>query len=108
MTKKIKKSDKVWKYVLKNKLATPAQVARATGVSYTYAHKLMSNIGTPKEVFEAEALKEQNDFEKSIQTAPVRKPMSIEYKALKILSIQSVLMVAIIVILSVWVYTALR
>ena len=109
MTKKTKKSDKVWKYLLKNKLATPAQVARATGVSYAYAHKLMKNVGTPRAVFEAEALKEkeQNDFEKSIQTAPVRKPMSIERKALKILSIQAVLTVAIVGVILVWLYTAL-
>ena len=68
----------------------------------------MSTIGTPREVFEAEAFKTfANDFEKSIQTAPVRKPMSIERKALKMLSIQAVLTVAIIVIISVWLYTAL-
>jgi hypothetical protein len=107
MAKKTKKSDKVWKYLLKNKLATPAQVARATGVSYAYAHKLMKNIGTPREVFEAEALKEQNDFEKSILSAPVREPMSIERKALKILSIQAVLTVAIVGVILVWLYTAL-
>ena len=56
MTKKpSKKAEKVWKYLLKNTLATPTQVAKATGVSYGYAHKLMSKTSTPREVFEAEA-----------------------------------------------------
>ena len=58
MAKKIKKKDKVWAYLLKNKTATPAEVAKATGVSYPYVYKLMKSIGTPKEVFEAEARKE--------------------------------------------------
>ena len=56
MTKKTtKKAEKVWKYLLKNTLATPTQVAKATGVSYGYVHKLMSKTSTPREVFEAEA-----------------------------------------------------
>lgn len=49
------KAEKVWKYLLDNKLATPTEVAKATGVSYAYAYKLMQKIGTPKEVFEEEA-----------------------------------------------------
>jgi hypothetical protein len=48
------KADKVWAYLVNNKTATPAQVAKATGVSYGYAYKLMQKIGTPKEVFIAE------------------------------------------------------
>ena len=48
------KAEKVWAYLGKNKTATPAQVAKATGVSYGYAYKLMQKIGTPKEVFIAE------------------------------------------------------
>ncbi len=48
------KADKVWAYLVKNKTATPAQVAKATGVSYGYAYKLMQKISTPKEVFIAE------------------------------------------------------
>ena len=35
------KADKVKKYLAKNKDATPAKVAKATGVSYGYVHKLM-------------------------------------------------------------------
>jgi len=56
-TKKVAHGDKqrlVWDYLLENKTARPAEVARATGVSYGYVHKLMSKIGTPREVFEAE------------------------------------------------------
>lgn len=118
MAKKTKKSDVVWKYLLKNKLATPAQVARATGVSYAYAYKLMKNIGTPREVFEAEALieakakikdiqkeKEQNDFEKSILSAPVRQPVTLKPWTGAI--VQILLMLVIVCILSVWLYTAL-
>jgi hypothetical protein len=54
-TKSSPKAEKVWAYLLKNKLATPAEVAKATGVSYGYVYKLMKKIGTPKEVFEEEA-----------------------------------------------------
>jgi hypothetical protein len=49
------KADAVWAYLVEHKTATPAQVAKATGVSYGYAYKLMQKIGTPKEVFEEEA-----------------------------------------------------
>lgn len=45
----------VWAYLVDNKLATASEVAKATGVSYAYAHKLMGKIGTPREVFEEEA-----------------------------------------------------
>ena len=55
MTKKSSpKADAVWAYLVEHKTATPAQVAKATGVSYGYAYKLMKKIGTPKEVFIAE------------------------------------------------------
>ena len=48
------KANKVWAYLAKNKTATPAEVSKATGVSYAYVYKLMQRIGTPKEVFKAE------------------------------------------------------
>ena len=54
-TKSSPKAEKVWAYLVKNKLATPAEVAKATGVSYGYVYKLMKKIGTPKEVFVQEA-----------------------------------------------------
>ena len=53
MGKKMTKSEKVWAYLLKNKLATTAEVAKATGVSYGYTYRLMKKVGTPKEVFVA-------------------------------------------------------
>ena len=49
------KADAVWAYLVANPLARPAEVAKATGVSYGYVYKLMSKVGTPREVFEAEA-----------------------------------------------------
>jgi len=44
---KVKKSELVWNYVLKNRLATVAEVARETGVSYPYTRRLMRSVGTP-------------------------------------------------------------
>ena len=57
--KPAKKAELVWAYVLKNKLATSQEVAKATGVSDAYAYQLMRKIGTPREVFEEEAKAEQ-------------------------------------------------
>ena len=53
----MKKVDKVWQYLLKNRTATAKEVSKACGVTYGYAHKLMNKISTPKEVFEKEASK---------------------------------------------------
>ena len=50
-----RKADRVWAYLVANPLARPAEVAKATGVSYPYAYKLLKKVGTPREVFEAEA-----------------------------------------------------
>ena len=47
---KEKKSEKVWKYLLENQIATAKEVSLATGVSYGYVSQLMRKIGTPKEV----------------------------------------------------------
>jgi len=49
------KAQAVWAYLIANPLARPVDVANATGVSYGYVHQLMSKVGTPREVFEAEA-----------------------------------------------------
>lgn len=49
------KAEAVWAYLLANPLARPVEVSNATGVSYGYVHQLMSKVGTPREVFEAEA-----------------------------------------------------
>ena len=50
------KSQLVWNYLLKNRTAKPMEVVNATGVSKTHVYKLMNSIGTPREVFEAEAI----------------------------------------------------
>ena len=52
------KAEAVWAYLIANPLARPAEVSKATGVSYGYVYKLMSKVGTPREVFEAEAKQE--------------------------------------------------
>lgn len=49
------KANAVWSHLVDNPLARPVDVANATGVSYGYCHKLMSKVGTPREVFEREA-----------------------------------------------------
>jgi hypothetical protein len=53
--KKASKADAVWAYLVANPLARPVEVSKATGVTYGYVYKLMSKVGTPREVFEAEA-----------------------------------------------------
>ena len=50
MTKVTKKQEKVWAYRVKHPKATTKQIAEATNSSVSYVHKLMSKIGTPKEV----------------------------------------------------------
>ena len=45
--KQPRKADKVRAYLVNNKAATPAQVAKATGVSYGYTYKLMRKIVPP-------------------------------------------------------------
>ena len=66
-----KKEQKVWKYLLKNKLATPTEVAKATGVSYGYANQLMKRIGTPREIFEKDII-HLPTFDEAILRAPIR------------------------------------
>ena len=44
------KEVKVQKYLLKNPLATPTQISKATKVSKSYALKIRNKIATPKEV----------------------------------------------------------
>jgi hypothetical protein len=63
------KAEQVWEYLLKNKLATTKEVSKATGVSYTYVHKLMKGIGTPQEVFKAEAQPKQRTRVKLLSQA---------------------------------------
>jgi len=48
------KAQAVWTYLIKNPLARPCDVSRATGVSYGYVYRLMQKTGTPRAVFERE------------------------------------------------------
>jgi len=51
MTKKMtKKQEKVWAYKVKHPMATTRKIALETNSSVSYVHKLMSKIGTPREV----------------------------------------------------------
>ena len=50
-----RKAEIVWAHLITDPLARPVDVHRATGVSYGYVYKLMSKVGTPREVFEREA-----------------------------------------------------
>ena len=54
-SKKKSKAEAVWAYLLENPLATYVEVAKETGVSYSYAYALKTKISTPREVFELEA-----------------------------------------------------
>ena len=45
-----KKQEKVWAYKIKHPKASVSEIAKATKSSNSYVHKLMSKIGTPKEV----------------------------------------------------------
>lgn len=49
------KAEKVWAYLLKHPTAKPVNVAKACGCTPKYVYTLRSKIGTPREVFEAEA-----------------------------------------------------
>ncbi len=48
-----KKQEKVWAYKIKHPKASVSEIAKATKSSNSYVHKLMSKIGTPKEVLDS-------------------------------------------------------
>jgi hypothetical protein len=52
------KEEKIWAYKVKHPEASNSEIAKATKTSYGYVWKLMKKIGTPKEVLEAEELRE--------------------------------------------------
>ena len=60
------KTDKVWAYLVEHPLASTSEVAKATGTSYSYTYKLKSKIGTPKEVFEMEAMRQRLEEEEEL------------------------------------------
>ena len=94
-----KKEQIVWQYLLKNKLATPTEVAKATGVSYGYANQLMKRIGTPKELWE----KELTDFDRAIANAPIRDTVNVWTDRLW----QVAVAIAIVVVIGAWLYVGL-
>ena len=64
MAKKLKhgkKQEKIWSYKVDHPLASASEVAKATNTSYGYVYKLFQSIGTPREVFEAEAAKPKGE-----------------------------------------------
>ena len=54
------KKEKVWKYLVKNPLASSKQIAKAVGCTTHYAASLKKKVGTPKEVFRREQDKLRN------------------------------------------------
>ena len=54
------KKEKVWKYLVKNPLASSKQIAKAVGCTTHYAASLKKKVGTPKEVFKGEQDKLHN------------------------------------------------
>jgi len=56
------KEEKVWRYLVNNKLATAKEVAENCNVSTSYARELIAKIGTPKQVFEKEATENRCDL----------------------------------------------
>tara|TARA_R100000655_G_scaffold101393_1_gene146496 strand:+ start:1488 stop:1787 length:300 start_codon:yes stop_codon:yes gene_type:complete len=97
-----KKEQMVWKYLLKNKLATPTEVAKATGVSYVYVTKLMKTIGTPREVFEKEVV-HLPTFDEAIQRAPIRNTVNVWTDRLW----QITVIIATAVVVGTWLYVGL-
>ena len=49
-----KDKEKIWKYMLNNRLATAEEVSKATKISLKVIHHVMKSIGTPKHVIEKE------------------------------------------------------
>jgi|TARA_R110000787_G_scaffold275787_1_gene384537 hypothetical protein len=80
--KQPRKADKVRAYLVNNKAATPAQVAKATGVSYGYTYKLMRKIVPPTAVFVAE--EEAKSTRKKPQAANQRQVGGQHYVALSV------------------------
>ena len=85
-----KKEQIVWQYLLKNKLATPTEVAKATGVK---------RIGTPKELWE----KELTDFDRAIANAPIRDTVNVWTDRLW----QVAVAIGVAVVIGAWLYVGL-
>jgi len=108
---KISKKEKVWKHLIANPLATSKEVASKVGCTPNYVHHLKSTIGTPREVFEAEAKAKAKNatsmfttFDEAISRAPIR-DLSVG-TTWKSRVVQLLITLAIMVVLISWLYVA--
>ena len=59
----------VWNYLVKNKTATAAEVVKHCDVSIEFAQSCIDRIGTPREVFEKEAMQAKPTRVQTLETA---------------------------------------
>jgi len=59
----------VWNYLVKNKTATAAEVVKHCDVSIEFAQHCIDRIGTPREVFEREAMQAKPTRVQTLETA---------------------------------------
>jgi len=67
--RKMTKTDKVWAYLIKNPTATAKEVATQVGCTTKLVYTLRKKIGTPQEVFKAEAQPKQRTRVKLLSQA---------------------------------------
>ncbi len=67
--KKMTKTEKVWAYLVKNPTATAKEVATQVGCTTKLVYTLRKKIGTPQEVFKAEAQPKQRTRVKLLSQA---------------------------------------
>lgn len=72
----VEEEERVWAYLLKHKLADAREVSLNCDVTEEIAQWCIDRIGTPREVFEREALTEQLDDEGfiTVVSSPVKAP----------------------------------
>tara|TARA_R100001463_G_scaffold135820_1_gene199775 strand:+ start:258 stop:593 length:336 start_codon:yes stop_codon:yes gene_type:complete len=107
---KMSKKEKVWKHLIANPLATPKEVAEKVGCTANYVHHLKSTIGTPREVFEAEAKAKAEkatsmftDFDRAIANAPIRDTVNVWTDRLW----QVAVAIGVAVVIGAWLYVGL-
>ena len=67
--RKMTKTEKVWAYLVKNPTATAKEVASQVGCTTKLVYTLRKKIGTPQEVFKAEAQPKQRTRVKLLSQA---------------------------------------
>lgn len=67
--RKMTKTEKVWAYLIKNPTATAKEVASQVGCTTKLVYTLRKKIGTPQEVFKAEAQPKQRTRVKLLSQA---------------------------------------